>query len=166
MSSSSSLQELPDVWVIPRGFSYGDFSLGSRKDVFRGRENGAPASPARWRKQIFQIRRFGASFPPFPRPPCQRENCKNFRSTPTSSRATDEFRELNFLMLTVGHAKSAWGALTRCLHRFSRHFHDASRILTPTLPWNIGNERRGGCRTLCAYISRILITSKISLLYL
>lgn len=118
-SSSSSLQELPDVWVIPRGFSYGDFSLGSRKDVFRGRENGAPASPARWRKQIFQIRRFGASFPPLPAP-CQRENCKNFRSTPTSSRATDEFRELNFLMLTVGHAKSAWGALTRCLHRFSR----------------------------------------------
>lgn len=119
MSSSSSLQELPDVWVIPRGFSYGDFSLGSRKDVFRGRENGASASPARWRKQIFQIRRFGAFFPP-PPPPCQRENCKNFRSTPTSSRATDEFRELNFLMLTVGHVKSAWGALARCLHRFSR----------------------------------------------
>jgi len=61
-SSSSSLQELPDVWVIPWGFSYGDFSLDSRKDVFRGRENGALASPARWRKQIFQIRRFGASF--------------------------------------------------------------------------------------------------------
>lgn len=47
-------------------------------------------------------------------------NCKNFRSTPTSSSATDEFRELNFLMLTVGHAKSAWGALARCLHRFAR----------------------------------------------
>lgn len=33
-SSSSSSQEVPDVWVIPWGFSYGDFSLGSRKDVF------------------------------------------------------------------------------------------------------------------------------------
>jgi hypothetical protein len=57
------------------------------------------------------------------------------------SRATDEFRELNFLMLTVGHAKSASGAPARCLHQFSRLdiFTMRRGVLTPALPENIGD---------------------------
>jgi len=60
------------------------------------------------------------------------------------SRATDEFRELNFLMLTVGHAKSASGAPARCLHQFSRLdiFTMRRGVLTPALPENIGDGER------------------------
>jgi len=58
------------------------------------------------------------------------------------SRATDEFRELNFLMLTVGRAKSASGAPARCLHQFSRLdiFTMRRGVSTPALAENIGES--------------------------